>query len=172
VGIGNSDLIAKRATREVPVDPGGCLNDYVPFYFTPYSPMMYNIKTGYNGITKRANAEIAIAVSTLHRLDELDVPFVFSDRHAYLRTAQFSSDVSDLDRIDWPALQRRDFKRDINDPEKVERYQAEALVHRMCPVKALLGIGFFDEPTARSFDAIAEESRVSVKLQAMPKWYF
>ena len=70
------------------------------------------------------------------------------------------------------ALQRRDFKRDINDPEKVERYQAEALVHRVCPVSALLGIGFYDEGTARSFDAIAKKANVSVKLQAMPQWYF
>jgi len=37
-------------------------------------------------------------------------------------------------------LQRRDFRRDPDDPEKVERYQAEALVHRCLPLETLLGI--------------------------------
>ena len=41
--IGNADLIDKRATRPVPVPPGGVLSDYVPFYFTPHSIMMFNI---------------------------------------------------------------------------------------------------------------------------------
>ena len=45
--IGNVDLIDKRSRRVVAVPPGGTLCDYVPFYFTPYSIMMYNIKTGY-----------------------------------------------------------------------------------------------------------------------------
>lgn len=172
VSIGNPDLIAKRATREVPVAPGGALNDYVPFYFTPNSPMMYNIKTGYNGITKRANVEIAILVSSIHQLKKLGVPFVFSDRHAYLRAARFSSDVADLERIDWPALQRRDFRKDPNDPEKVERYQAETLVHKCCPVAALLGIGFYDEKTARGFDASVTQNKPMLKLLACPRWYF
>jgi hypothetical protein len=114
VTIGNTDLIAKRAARAVPIDPRGTLDDYVPFYFTPFSPMLYNIKTGYNGITRRGNEEIAIVVSSLHRLSKLQVPFVFSDRHAYLRTAEFSSAIADLDRIDWGILQNRDFKRDAN----------------------------------------------------------
>src|SRR5438128_2463153 len=47
VEIGNQELIARRKDRDVPCAPGGTLGDYVPFYFTPYSPMLYNIKTGY-----------------------------------------------------------------------------------------------------------------------------
>jgi ssDNA thymidine ADP-ribosyltransferase, DarT len=50
VEIGNSDLIAKRNRHPVPCAPGGRLRDYVPFYFTPFSPMLYNIKTGWGGI--------------------------------------------------------------------------------------------------------------------------
>jgi len=42
--IGNPDLIDKRSRRVVPIPPGGTLSDYVPFYFTPFSIMMYNIK--------------------------------------------------------------------------------------------------------------------------------
>ena len=55
VQIGNSELIVKRTTRDVPVSPGGSLSDYIPFYFTPFSMMMYNMVTGYGGIRQFPN---------------------------------------------------------------------------------------------------------------------
>jgi hypothetical protein len=98
---------------------------------------MYNIKTGWGGIRKRDNHEIVIMVSSLHRLTERGLQFLFTDRHAYLVAAQFYSDLARLDQIDWDMLQRRDFKNDPDDPSKKERYQAEALVHKHLPVDAL-----------------------------------
>lgn len=51
--------------------PGGTLSDYVPFYFTPCSPMLYNIKTGYNGVPKQeAMEEIVLLVASLRKLAE------------------------------------------------------------------------------------------------------
>jgi hypothetical protein len=55
--IGNLDLIDKRSYRVVKVGPGGTLSDYVPFYFTPFSIMMFNIYTGYN-VRQVPNVEI------------------------------------------------------------------------------------------------------------------
>ena len=72
VQIGNPELIDKRQNREVPIPPSGTLSDYVPFYFTPFSPMMYNIKTGYGGIRTRRNDEIVIVVTSLPQLLEED----------------------------------------------------------------------------------------------------
>lgn len=40
--IGNQELIARRRGIRVPVEPHGVLSDYVPFYFTPLSPMQLN----------------------------------------------------------------------------------------------------------------------------------
>jgi ssDNA thymidine ADP-ribosyltransferase, DarT len=81
--------------------------------------MLYNIKTG-RGVPKQPNEKIVIAVSSLHRLRKQNIPFVFTDRHAYLTAAQFSSDLARLDWIDWTILQKRDFQRDASD--KFERY--------------------------------------------------
>lgn len=53
VSIGNPELIDKRANHPVRLPPGGFLNDYVPFYFTPFSPMLRNIHTGWGGIRPR-----------------------------------------------------------------------------------------------------------------------
>jgi len=65
VPIGMTDLIGRRRHRQVPIAPYGTLGDYVPFYFTPWSPMLLNIKTGRNGVIQRPNREIAIFVSSL-----------------------------------------------------------------------------------------------------------
>lgn len=51
--IGDEALIAQRREFTVPIEPGGTLSDYVPFYFGGHSPMLLNIKTGFRGITKR-----------------------------------------------------------------------------------------------------------------------
>ena len=36
VEIGNPDLIKNRKEHAVPIDPGGMLSDYIPFYFMQF----------------------------------------------------------------------------------------------------------------------------------------
>lgn len=172
VAIGNRDLINRRAARALPAPFEGTLSDYVPFYFTPFSPMLYNIKTGWGGIQTRANPEIVILISSLRKLRADGVPFVFSDRHAYLRTAQFYDDLDRLDQIDWDSLQARDFKKDPNNPAKFERYEAEALVRTHVPVGALLGVTCYDPETQDRITQAAEEAGVTLKTVVRPGWYF
>lgn len=140
INIGNSELIAKRANHPVPRAPGGFLNDYVPFYFTPFSPMLGNIRLGRGGVQQRPNEEIVILVASLHRIASLGFPFLFTDGHAYYQWTNYYSDLIDLDKVDWTLLQMRDFKRDPDNPAKFERYQAEALIHRHLPILAISGI--------------------------------
>lgn len=167
--IGNSELIQKRVARAVPSDPGGTLSDYVPFYFTPYSPMLYNIKTGYNGVPQRPMQDILILVSSLHHLKDKKIPFVFSDRHAYLRTAQFSNDLADLDWIIWPSLQIRDFKRD--DADKFEKYQAEALIHKHVPLIGLLGIACYNDEVKSDIEVASGKHKAAIKVIKRRDWF-
>ncbi len=37
----------RRSRTSVPCGPGGCLHDYVPFFFAPRPPMLYAIHRGY-----------------------------------------------------------------------------------------------------------------------------
>jgi hypothetical protein len=172
VNIGNPELIDRRSRRDVPVPPGGVLNDYVPFYFTPFTPMMYNIHTGVGGVARLANADIVILVSSLHRVAELGLPYVFTDRHAYPVTANFYNDLRHLSEIDWPLLQQRNFKRDPDDPEKIERYQAEALIHSQMPVRALLGAVCYTEQVQAELQEQAAGIGVQLDVRCLPKWYF
>lgn len=172
VGIGNPELIDKRSQRSIPCPPGGYLNDYVPFYFTPFSPMLYNIHTGRGGIQRRTNDEIVILVSSLHRLHELSVPFLFTDSHAYYQWANFYSDLSHLDKINWTILQAKDFRRDPDDPGKFEQYQAEALIHRHLPVSALLGIVCYTDSIKQTIELQLRTQHLSLPVHSRTHWYF
>jgi len=172
VQIGNASLISGRHQRTIKGPYNGTLSDYVPFYFTPLSPMFYNIKTGWNGIQQRGNQEIAILVASLHDLKKAAYPFVFTDRHAYLQTAQVFDDLKELDKIDWTTLQRRDFKRDPEHPEKVERYEAEALMHKHLPVGALLQIACCDAASATALEKELAARKLTLQITTKPGWYF
>ena len=172
VEIGNPDLIGKRAERHLSDSPKGTLSDYVPFYFTPFSPMMYKIHTGHGGITKRRNDEIVIFKTSLRKLEANGVTFLFSDRHAFLATAQFSSDLADLDRIDWAILQNRSFSRDPEDPGKVERYQAETLVYKHLPLDSLDGIICNSELVEADLKKEIASRGLTLTTAHKPSWYF
>lgn len=170
--IGNADLIGKRARREVPIPPGGMLSDYVPFYFTPHSIMMYNILTGHGGITKRAKSELVLFVSSLYRLRELGLPFVFTNQHAYPVDTEFFDDLDELHRIDWMLLRNRNFKTNDADPGKQQRYQAEALVHQHVPLAALLGIRCYDVACRDRIQALTRATNADVTVKIAPELYF
>ncbi len=170
--IGSAELIAKRAAREIPVPPLGTLSDYVPFYFTPCSPMLLNIKTGSGGVKQVAMSDIVILVTSLRRMVEVGIDFVFTDRHAYLQTATFFDDLRHLDQIDWQQLQSRNFRKDLNDPGRFERYQAEALIHRHLPATALMGIACYGSEQADRVRSEIDNAGLSLDVVVRSAWYF
>lgn len=172
VNIGNSSLIDKRARRCVPIPPGGTLSDYVPFYFTPHSIMLLNIKTGYGGIVRRDNQDIVVFVSSAHHLRELGLSFIYTDQHAYPLDTEFYDGGGDLEQIDWALLRRRDFKTSDADPGKQSRYQAELLVHRHVPLEAVIGIGCYNNTVKCKLDSLIKERKAEIPVRATPSWFF
>jgi len=170
--IGNPELTEKRAWHPVPVTPYGYLNDYIPFYFTPFSVMLKNIHGGRGGVKQLHNNDIVILVSSIHKIKSLGLNYLFTDSHAYYRWATYYNDIQDLDKIDWPLLQRRDFKRDADDPAKFERYQAEALVYQHCPIDALLGIVCYAEGSKVAIEKLLMSKGVKLDVYARSGWYF
>jgi ssDNA thymidine ADP-ribosyltransferase, DarT len=169
--IGNVDLIGKRSHRNVKVGPKGTLSDYVPFYFTPFSIMMYNIHTGYN-VQQVPNDEILILVSSLIKISKLTIPFVFTDQHAYPAMANYYIDLDDLDEVDWDLLNRKDFRHDPDDPAKKERYQAEALIWKHVPLDALLGICSCSATVDTFVKAELAKRNLDVQSSVQRNWYF
>jgi len=165
-------MIDRRSHREVPLPPGGTLSDYVPFYFTPFSPMMYNIHTGRGGVVHRQNSDIIILVSGLHRVQQLGHAFVFTDRHAYPVTTEYYNDLTRLDQIDWPLLQARNFARNPDDPMQIERYQAEALIYQHLPVSSLTGVICYSNAIKLNIEQTLQAQSLTLSVSAMSGWYF
>jgi hypothetical protein len=173
VAVGNPDLINNRARRRVPLAPGGALADYVPFYFTPKSPMLLNIKTGYNGVTRRPNEEIVILVSSCQAMLDAGVSMLFTDRHAYTEMAEWTGNSADLATlIDWDILRRHDFARNDSYPDKMERYQAEALAHRHVPPSAIAGFGCATLTVKKDVEAQVRPVGLEFPIVVRPEWYF
>lgn len=172
ITIGDKELIDKRSTRPVPIGHGGTLNDYIPFYFTPFSPMLFNIHTGYKGITKVANKDIIILVTSLRDLKSNDINFIFTDRHANIKYASFYQDLAYLDNIDWNILQRRDFSRDNNNPQKMERYMAEALIYKNYPIDQLKAIVCYSEAVKVKIQGWLNQHNSNVPVVVRSDWYF
>lgn len=172
VSIGNRELIQRRNHISVPIYSGTVLNDYVPFYFTPFSPMMLNIHHG-RGVSQQNNEDIIIFVSSLRHLKQNNFPFIFTDSHACYSWCNFFNDIDDLDKVDWSLLQSRDFKRDPNDPKKFERYQAEALIYQSCPVSMLLGIICYNDSIKEKIESELNIRGIThIQVLARPGWYF
>ena len=172
VNIGSIALIDKRSRHVVPMAPGGTLSDYVPFYFTPFSIMMYNIHTGYGGITRRANQDIVIFVSSLHRVHQLGLPFVFTNQHAYAAGTDYFDDLAQLPRVDWPLLQSRNFKTSDADPGRQLRYQAEALIHRQVPLAALSGMGCHNDAVRQKLESWIAARGLALTVKTTSTWFF
>lgn len=134
--------------------------------------MMYNIGTGYGGIRQFPNRDIVILVSSLRSLEGSGVQAVFTDRHAYLKAAQFYNALDMLSEIDWGILQQKDFSRDPDDPEKTDRYQAEALIHRHLPVGRLTAIVCNGQTEKRTLNQQREGLGLQLEIVAQPSWYF
>ena len=172
VPIGNESVIEERMDRVVDHELGGTLSDYVPFYFTPFSPMLLNIVTG-KGAQQRPKADLVVLVSSLRRLAELGTPFLFTDRNAYYAWARYSNRLADLaEFVPWQMLRAKDFARDPERPDKLERYMAEALVRHCLPVAALQGIATYDAGTEAAITSESSELGIDLQVVTRPSWFF
>ncbi|MDB2384574.1 DUF4433 domain-containing protein [Endozoicomonas sp.] len=149
-----------------------CTEDYVPFYFTPFSPMMYNIYTGRGGVQRRNNEEIVILVSSVHHIHQKGVEFIFTNQHAYPPTACYFNKIAHLDAIDWPLLQTRNFQRNPDDPAQIERYQAEALIYQHVPMSGLFGIVCYTSELKLELEALISQRGLAIEVHRLPGWYF
>lgn len=107
VGIAHQHIKERRAKRRVPIGPGGTLDDYVPFYFAPRSPMLYSIHGGYvEGYADGQRSAVHL-VSSVQAVSATGAPCVFSDGHAEMDLSDFFDDLDGLNKIDWKIMKTR-----------------------------------------------------------------
>lgn len=173
VDVGNQGIKDRRRRRTVPIQPGGVVADYVPFYFAYRSPMMFTIAGGNVPTYTQGCDDLVYLVTTIERLVELGLRPVFTDRNAALRIATFTDDIARLDElVDWQLMKRKMWNSTPDQPDRQERRMAECLVHQR------VGWGAFQEVVTRT-SACAKRAcqllttvKPSVPIYVKPGWYF
>jgi hypothetical protein len=174
VSIGNSEIIDVRDDMQVRINGYGRIGQYVPFYLTPKSMMLYNIITGFREpiVKKRPKEDIIVIRCRIHDLSYVG-RFFFTDGQANERTlTSHYNDLSHLDEIDWEIIQKSDFKRDASDTDKTRRYQAEFLVYNHVPAKYIESIHVYNSKAANFVQKEIAKTTLLIPVHVTKGYFF
>src|SRR5690606_735437 len=92
---------------------GRRLGEYIPFYFGTRTPMLYVVQKGFNMVTPTPASKIVYCVSSVQKIIDKQLDFVFTDGHAVDRfTSQYTmEDLPNIETIiDWKAVNEKYWK--------------------------------------------------------------
>lgn len=140
LGRKNVFVLVAGAGLEQPSDFHGVVyvNNYVPFYLGPRSPMLYRISR------HQPQAEIIYLLSQVQHIQQLGLPYVFTDGHAFEAITSFHQSSADLANLAWADIYAEQWKPTLENPNLQRHKQAEFLVHQFVPVNALVGIAVYN----------------------------
>ena len=173
--VGMSEIKRRRLEEiEIECHPGTMVGQYVPFYFCPRSVMLYILHMGnlqdlaYHGgqrpiVHIRADLHAVLEWARIQRKR-----WAFSKGNAGARYADFSTDPSMLDNLDWEAIQRTDWR----DPDIKEAKQAEFLVEESFPWALVEIIGAMDTGIAKQVADVIDEADHQPRIEVEPTWYY
>lgn len=171
VPIGHPEVISRRQHRTVPLAPGGYAGRLYSVLL--HALLAHDVQHPYRSRSsqtrQRRNSRTGLLVTPHHQGRSLICLY----RPACLsETANYYNNINDLKNIDFELLQSRNFKRDPENPEPFDRYQAEALIHHRLPAQTLLGIVCYTETLAAGIQAELQARNMTIKTIAQPSWYF
>ena len=171
--VGNASVKQLRRRLEVPLPPGGCVADYVPFYFAARSPMLYIISRGDVPTYSGGQDEIVYLVTSIDKVVEEGRRFVFTDRNAALSLARYGDDLPVLDDyVDWDLMEGRMWNNTDEEPDRMERRMAEFLVHGHVPWSAFIGVAVRDDEKCQQVERALASVGAKVLVTPRPEWYF
>lgn len=167
--IGDNSIISTRYSFVLA--NGKSLGNYIPFYFGARMPMLYVIQKGYNGVPITPANEIVYCISSVQKIIDHNLSFVFSDGHAVNGFSDFFGlkDLPNIDTIiDKKAIDATYWIND-NDLDLKRRKEAEFLVESDIPSTAIIGWLVYDENAKKRLLAMGIlENKIYVK----PNSYF
>ncbi len=144
--IGDDSIISTRNNIEIP--NGKKLGNYIPFYFGSRMPMLYVIQKGYNGVPVTPAQDIVYCISSVQKIVDHKLPFVFANGHAVavgLTDFYEEKDLVNIDEIlDKKAIDAK-YWRNIEDTDLKRRKEAEFLVETDIPTTAIIGWVVYNE---------------------------
>lgn len=171
VNIGFKNLSSLRGMEEVIIPPGGVLNDYIPFYFHYKMPMLKKIADQEVPDYLGHQNEVVYLVSTVEKINELSIPFIFTDRHAYLQAKTVYNDLRDLEKLSWNIIRDDTWFLRYSQLRK-ELKQAEFLVYQHLPVNALMGIVCHHNEIAKFVQNAVSQANMNLPVVVKPEYYY
>jgi hypothetical protein len=172
INIGKKDIINKREHKEITIAPFGKIHDYVSFYFGPKSPMLYSIFKGKSDTTC-SQSDIVYLVTSIPKLIESKLPFVFTTGQAIMELSSQHNDIAELSKIDWDIIFAKYwFDRPPEYTDRARRRMAELLVHKHVPLDSILGIGTMNAEIKAEVEQMVEEAGVPMQVRELRNWYY
>ena len=171
--IGMKTIKERRLSRLVLNScPDLCVGDCVPFYFCPRSVMLYVIHRGdHIELEYRGGQEPIIHLEAdFHQVvdwaknDERRWAFTASNAGAY--TFEDYADIADLEKVNWHAVQARDWE-DCRDDK-----QAEFLIERSFPWELVSRMGVRSQQVCEQVIALMQKSSHRPSVEVKPDWYY
>jgi ssDNA thymidine ADP-ribosyltransferase, DarT len=171
--IGHKEIIEERDYRPVKCHPSTVVNDYVPFYFSVRTPMLYNIITEHN-VNKQLQKDIVYLCCKFTDLIALPKPWCFTDGNAAKKITKFYTDISDINKIDWRSVTTTDFKHDNadKDEDRIRKKHAEFLVKDKVPSKEIREIAVLNNTVKEQVETIVSSCKLAVEVKVKPNFYF
>lgn len=168
VSIGDSQIIHTRGEREV---KGYRLNDYIPFYLGPRSPMLYVIQHGYNGVQRVEPEKIVYCIVRLDDLVSSDLECIFTNGHAlsYLTTffrKDCLPDINSYVKYDDVYSSQWNIETDI---DLKRRKEAELLVKNDIPTQYVRGFVVYNDGAKQRMCEMGVDEK---KIVVNPGYYF
>jgi len=173
INIGNPEIIDVRSETLVKIEGYGMIGDYVPFYFTPKSIMLYNIITGYwhPKVLKRNRSEIVVIRCFIEKLAQLPKWF-FTNGQGNDMVSKHYNDLSKIDVVDWDIIHHSDFSKNDGDYDRPRRYQAEFLVYEKVPLDAIESLNVYNQQAADYVNNILSKTGVELAVNIVPQYFF
>jgi hypothetical protein len=173
VAIGNKEIIQERDNRIVKCYTNTFVNDYVPFYFSNRTPMLYNIKTGH-GVDTRPQEDIIYLCYKYVDLATVDFQWCFTDGNAAKKITKFFKEHADLKKLDWKSIRTTDFRTDNldGDEDRIRKKHSEFLVLNKVPSEKIAGIVVLNKNALERVKYILESYGLNVKILIKPNFYF
>lgn len=174
IQIGNPEIIDVRSNTAVRIEGYGDIGEYVPFYFTPRSMMLYNIVTGYRSplVPKRNREEIVVIRCLIEQLATLDHWF-FTNGQGNDFISKHFHDLDKLSEIDWESIQQSNFSKSDGDFDRPRRYQAEFLVRHVVPLSHIESLHVYNETAKATVEKMLEAKKIlNFGVQITPTYFF
>lgn len=174
VDIGHQKLIGDRHDHPIGLEGAGNLGEYIPFYFSGHSPMLYVIKNGYLGVRQIPQEDIVFIVCDFDVIDNSDLEYIFTDRNAKLDVANFYRNKADFDKLKWDIIYSKDWANTPEDYKRKDYKQAEFLIRNNVSVNHFLALVVKNETRKAYIEKMVNDIglQVTVKVATPGKLYY